>query len=286
MNVKHIGLCALVVTLLGATAVRAQEPLAAPGPYPAEPFVQGAPPVTGPVDASPSPVPQLSRWITGPPGDCCGPFGGKTIGYEIYLRNGVSIPFGNGVLARDLDVGWVIQGGARVLFFNPAKLAAWTVDLSVSNVNNHADGEHKALLEHIIVPGTPNILGQSTSTVLPSIEVTFHRYNRTFVNAAFGREWYLWDPANSCGSMWRAGVDAGPRYGSSKLELNELPHRTHVIGGVFVSLHTDVEWPCGACIYQAGFRAEWSYTFSEILQDQNNANVHDVMLMLNLGVRF
>src|SRR5262249_44566567 len=153
----------------------------------------------------------------------------------------------------------------------------------VSNVFNHAKSEHPATLEHIIVP--PIIQGLP-ATVLPSIDVTFNRYNRTFVNAAFGREWHLWDPANSDGWMWRAGFDAGPRYGTSKLDLNELPHRTRVIGGAFVSLHTDVEWPCGACIYQAGFRAEYSFTFSEILQDQNNANVHDIMLMLNLGVRF
>src|SRR5262249_42403750 len=141
----------------------------------------------------------------------------------------------------------------------------------------------KATLENIIVPaqfqGLPAI-------VLPTIDVTFSRLNRTFVNAAFGREWYLWDSANSNGRMWRAGFDAGPRYGTEKLDLNELRHRTKVAGGVFVALHTDLEWPCGACIYQAGLRAEWSYTFSEILQDQNNADINDMLLMLNFGVRF
>ena len=42
----------------------------------------------------------------------------------------------------------------------------------------------------------------------------------------------------------------------------------------------------GLVLDQAGFRAEWSYTFSEILQGQNNGDVQDVLLMLNLGVRF
>src|SRR5437660_7664511 len=140
MNGKHVGLWALLVTVVGASAVRAEDPPAVPG----ESFVKpiqyagsgaiplGAPPV------EPAPVPQLSRWITGPACDCCGPFGDRTLGYEIYLRNGVSLPFGSGVLAKDLDPGWVIQGGARVLIFDAPKLAAWTVDLSVSNINNHA----------------------------------------------------------------------------------------------------------------------------------------------------
>src|SRR5262249_15259775 len=198
----------------------------------------------------------------------------------------ISFPFGSGPLAKDLDPGWVIQGGARVLIFDATKLGAWTVDLGIGNINNHASGDHPATLRNIIVPGPVNIFGQSQAQVVPSIDVTFRRYNRTFVSAAFGREWYLWDPANSCGWMWRAGLDAGPRYGSNKVEMNELPHRTKVFGGVFVAVHSDVEWPCGACIYQAGIRVEYSFTASEILQDQNDADVHDIMLMFILGVWF
>jgi hypothetical protein len=291
MNVKHVGLCALVVTWLGASAVRAEDPPAVPGENVVQPVQYRdvetmPPPQEVGAESGPAPVPQLSRWMTGPGYDCCGPFTGRTLGYEVYLRNGVSLPFGNGVIARDLDPGWVIQGGARVLIFNPSKLAAWTADLSVSNIYNHAHGDNMATLEHIIVPGPSNIFGQSTTMVIPSIDVTFSRYNRTFVNAAFGREWYLWNPANSNGCMWRVGLDAGPRYGTEKLDLNELRHRTHVAGGAFVAVHTDLEWPCGPCIYQVGFRAEWSYTFSEILQDQNDTEVYDALLMLNFGVRF
>ncbi len=287
MNVKHVSLLALVVTLGSLSAVRAEDPPAVPGEFAVKPIGYGgdqpAPPPEAP---APSPVPQVSRWIVGPACDCCGPFGGRTIGYEIYLRNGLSLPFGNGVLARDLEAGWAMEGGARVLFFNPGKTAAWTVDLGITNIYNKADGNHTATLQNIWVPGAANIFGQATSTLLPSIDVTFDDYNRTFVNAGFGREWYLWDAANCNGWMWRAGFDAGPRYGTSKLELNELRHRTKVIGGVFVAAHTDLEIPCGACIWQAGFRAEWAYTFSEILQDQNDADVHDILLMFNLGVRF
>jgi hypothetical protein len=284
MNVKHVSLCALLVTMLCAGAIRAEEPPAEPGQGVVQPITYSGD-ATEPQapEPGPSPIPHLSRWITGPACDCCGPFTGKTIGYEVYVRSGVSLPFGPGVIARDLDPGWTIQGGARVLIFNPTKLAAWTFDLSVSNIFNHAQGENKATLNNIIVPAAIQGL---PAQVVPSIDVTFNRYNRTFVNAAFGREWYLWDPANSNGMMWRAGFDFGGRWGSGKLDLNELPHRSKVLGGGFVSLHTDLEWPCGACIYQVGFRAEWSYTASEILQGQNNADVQDVLLMLNFGVRF
>jgi hypothetical protein len=301
MNVKHVGAYTLVVTVLGASIVRAEDPPAVPGENVVQPVQYGSPATTAApppalADAGPPPVPQVSRWIAGPACDCCGPFGGQTLGYEIYLRNGISLPFGSGPLAKDLDAGWVIEGGARLLIFSPSKLAAWTVDLGIVNINNRARGDHPADLFDIVVPN-PNFIpqlgpsvGNPATILLHGATVRFDHYNRTFASAAFGREWYLWDPANSCGLMWRAGIDLGFRYGTSKLDLQNLPphepHRTKVIGAPVVSVHTDIEWPCGACIYQAGFRAEWSYTFSEILQDQNDANVSEGLLMLNLGVRF
>jgi hypothetical protein len=294
MNVKHVGLCAMVVIMLGVSAVRAEDPPMDPGQRVVRPITYGGDPTPPPPsETGPSPIPQVSKWITGPECDCCGPFGGKTLGYEVYLRSGVSLPFGSSVLAKDLDPGWTIQGGARLLIFNPTKLAAWTVDLSVSNTYSHARGENKATLQGDFVvpnpafdPTMPPSLINPTATTATNPDVTFNGLNRTFVNAAFGREWYLWNPANCNGWMWRAGIDAGPRYGSGKLDLNEITHRTRVFGGAFISLHTDIEWPCGACIYQAGFRAEWDYTFSDILQSQNNGDVLDVNLMLTLGVRF
>jgi hypothetical protein len=109
----------------------------------------------------------------------------------------------------------------------------------------------------------------------------------------------------------RVGLDAGGRWGSSKIQLNDrlipknllvfpqnqeqfrnlvtpgfTPHRTDVIGGTFISFHSDLEFPCGPCIFQVGFRAEYSYTWSDILQRQNDADVQDFLLMLNLGARF
>jgi hypothetical protein len=305
MNVKCVGLIALVLSFCGVSAAHAQKPAPPSEGIPMAPTLPSemAPsptPTPGSPVPSPAPTPtgQLSDWIMGTKPECCGPFGEKTIGYEIYLRNGLSLPFGGGALAKSLDPGWKVQGGARVLFINGADDAAWTVDLGVSNVFNHADGKHIATLHDTWVPNPafnpqfPVSMFNPATIFVPNVDVTMISFNRTAANLALGREWYLWNAADSHNIMWRAGFDAGMQYGSEKLRLLEQPlgtplrHRTHVFGGTVLSLHTDVEIPRGAVIYQAGFRAEWDYTFSEILQDGNNGNVFDVNLMLTLGVRF
>jgi hypothetical protein len=299
MNVKRVGLLALVLAVCGVRAAHAQRltslaegvPMAPTSPTEMAPTPM---PMTGSPMPMPGPVPtgRLSDWIRGTKPECCGPYGEKTLGYEIYLRNGLNLPFGGGALAKSLDPGWEVQGGARLLFFNAPEDAAWTLDLGIRNIYNHANGLNTATLQNIWVPNPDFIpqLGPSpqnpTSIMLPEVPVTIKYFNRTSVTAAVGREWYLWNTADSNNRMWRAGFDWGMDYGSEKLGLNELRHRTHVFGGTCLAMHTDVEFPCGACIYQAGFRVEWDYTFSEILQDQNNGNVFDVNLILTLGVRF
>lgn len=296
MNVKRVSLYALVLTLLGMSAVRGQappaqyEPIRPPGVAfggEAAPPPTPVPPSAPPPPGGPMPVPRLSDYILGTRPDCCGPIGScGPIGYEVYLRNGLNLPFGSGPLAKSLDPGWVIQGGGRVLFFNLEQDAAWTIDLSISNVWNHADGEHTVTLHDIIVPGPTSIFGGSTSVMVPDFDVTPRGLNRTYVNLGFGREWWLSAPANGHDWMWRAGFDAGGRYGSDKVLLEEIKHRTDVMGGVFVSLHSDLEIPWGGCMLDLGFRWEWGYTWTDVLQHQNLADVQDINLMLNLGIRF
>ena len=96
---------------------------------------QSPPPAAVPAVALDGPaVPPAPEFCQNGSG-CQGPVGGNgPIGWETYLRSGVSLPFGGGPLARALDPGWVIQGGARSLFFNSAQDAAWTADFSVSNI--------------------------------------------------------------------------------------------------------------------------------------------------------
>jgi hypothetical protein len=101
-----------------------------------------------------------------------------------------------------------------------------------------------------------------------------------------GREWYLWAPADQPGSKWRVGMDLGGRVGVARADFNEITHRTDNLWGAFVAIHSDWEIPCGSCIWMAGVRTEWGYSWMGILQSFNNSDIADLGLMLNLGVRF
>jgi len=109
--------------------------------------------------------------------------------------------------------------------------------------------------------------------------------NRTFVNGAFGREWYLNAPANAAGWKWRAGFDLGGGIGSGLLNFVDLRHKTDTIYDVVISLHSDIEVPYGCCTFTYGFRAEWDYTWTDLIQ-RNNGQLQDVNLLLAFGVRF
>src|SRR5579884_1489917 len=278
MSVKSVFLGSLVVTLLSLGGVHGQGTMS---PYGG----QGAmPPATSMAPPSPAPPPGpgvtnagprdpaapsslgLSSWITYPrPPGCCGPVGGNgPIGSELYFRSGMTFPFGPGLLGNSLNPGWAFEAGGRVLFFNPQVDAAWTVDLGLSNFHNFGDHKRTATLLNLVVPAS-NI---SPGGIVPMLEVTPNSFNRTFANLAFGREWYLAGTADSRvnQSNWRVGWDVGGRWGSGKLELDEIRHRVDVIGGVFVSVHSDIEVPCGNVMFYGGVRGEWSYTWSDILQ--------------------
>ncbi len=218
----------------------------------------------------------LSGWITYHRPCCTGELGGNLIASELFLRSGVSAPYAGRNMGDDLQAGWLIQGGARVLFFNQDVDRAWTVEASVGNWHNHAHGS-----AHTLSVFVPNAFGISTLT---DVDVTVREFNRTFVSLGLGRQWWLWGPADDVERMWRWGLDAGGRFGSSKADFNEIRHRTDVIGGVYAAAHTDLEFPCGSCVFMTGLRLEWAYTWSDILQRESN--VAEVNLMLTLGVRF
>jgi hypothetical protein len=121
---------------------------------------------------------------------------------------------------------------------------------------------------------------------VPRVDVTVRNLNRTFANLGFGREWYLVGTGHGGGPTWRVGFDAGGRWGTANLNTHELPHRTDVIGGAWASVHSDVEMPYGGFIFFGGFRFEWDYTWSDILQIQNNSDIQDVNFMFSGGWRF
>ena len=120
------------------------------------------------------------------------------------------------------------------------------------------------------------------------MNVAVRDLNRTYVNLAGGREWYLWGCAD-CSKPdvnWRVGFDLGGRYGTEKLEVTNFDHRTDVIAGTFGSIHTDLEIPWRCCIFQAGVRAEYGYTWGDILQRQTDGDVQEINLLITLGTRF
>jgi hypothetical protein len=124
--------------------------------------------------------------------------------------------------------------------------------------------------------------------LVPSVNVAIRDLNRTYVNLAVGREWYLWGSAD-CGKPdvnWRVGFDVGGRYGTENLEVTQFNHFTDTIAGVFGSIHSDLEVPCGCCIFQAGIRAEYGYTWGDILQNSTNSDVQDINLLVTAGIRF
>src|SRR5437870_320520 len=137
MRTRMIFSSALVLVMASAAA-RAQELL--PAPLTLEPAKATAP-AADMAPASPAPPPGLSHWITYTNPDCCGPVGGNgPIGYELFLRGGLSLPVEGKNFGHVLDVGWEVEGGARSLFFNPAMDRDWSIDFGISNILNR--GQH------------------------------------------------------------------------------------------------------------------------------------------------
>jgi hypothetical protein len=251
-----------------------------------EPY--GTPP-RGPIGTDGIPVPaQLSDWLTYQCPDCCGPIGcNGPIGCEVYMRTGPSVPVAGGRLRDALESGWLVQGGARTLFLNPPTTAAWTFDFSISTTFNNSNQPNLAF---------PLVVGVG---VLPTNLVTVRNLNRTGINVGLGREWWLAGAAYADGWNWRVGFDAGARYATARLDLNDfivnttdgtiIPNgfrrRNDVIGGAFVSLHSDVEFPLGGCKLQTGFRCEWDYMWVDLIHHVTN-DISSVNFLLTLGVRF
>lgn len=226
MNWKKLWLSSLAVAFLGLGTVRGQgldlfsgspSPTALPeatlGPPNALPTSQGEPAVPPPGQQV-----RLSNWILGErcPG-CCGPIGGNgPIGSEMYLRSGVSIPIGGGALEGSLSTGWDLEGGARVLFFNRAVDAAWTVDISVTNIFNPPNSTPNHVTLTNVPLQTAGITGGTTTTTVPSLTVTPSDLNRTYVNISAGREVWMLGTADSSHNdlNWRIGWDVGGRWGT------------------------------------------------------------------------
>jgi hypothetical protein len=252
----------------------------------------GTAPIFGsqaPAPAAPATVdPGVSSWLAyARPGGCCCPTGKNgPICCEFYVRTGVSEPFGAGLLASVMKMGWDVEAGARTLLFNPEQDAAWTADLSISNIHYTTTTGKQGTITNFVVM-VPNAAGGTSSFTIPSVPVTPASLNDTTLNLALGREWYVWGTAQCQGEpKVRFGCDFGGRWGSSKLELREVHHLTGTVEGFFTSVHSDVEIPCSCCIIEAGVRIEYGYLFSNILQPANHSDLQSLNFMFTLGTRY
>jgi hypothetical protein len=288
MSGKMVIPAALLVTLVGWCAARGQAPSSSIETLAAQP---GGGPSARDQSGLPSPDDQphfLSKYITYQRPDCCGPIGGDgPIKYELYLRAGASLPMGGSIFSQDLQAGYMVQGGGRTLFFNPEVDAAWTLDLGIGNTSNHArENGHQIPLSVLALDATGTATRVNFGSRGGPPGVTIRDLNQTYGALILGREWYMTGTAYAPNWRWRLGMDVGGRYGSERAEFHEIRHRTGVIEAVSVAGHTDLEIPCCAITFLAGFRVEWAYTFSNILQSQNTSDFQDLSLLLTAGVRF
>jgi hypothetical protein len=224
---------------------------------------------------------------------CCGAVCGGPIGSELFLRSGFAFPIGGGIFNQYLHTGWDIEGGGRLLLFNPPSTAAWTGMLSVSNIfartgiANQPITLYRVPLHTTVV--TSSGVPTSATVTEPVFTATVSSLNMTFANMGFGREWWLCGsayPGSQGGLNWRVGVDGGGRWGSAEVQFNEIQHHTDVVGGMFAALHTDVEYPFRCGIAFAGVRFEYQYIWTSLLQDQNDGDFQSLNLLFQIGVRF
>ena len=281
----------LAVTCLGLGTANAQPPAMLPpvgttpsAPMPSVPFAAPA------AQGMPASQPGISEYLAYPrPTGSTGVGGDGGIGGEVYLRSGISINLGGtGIFGRIYEPGFEVQGGIRSVFFRPDPTVGWTVDVGLSTTWYHNRRDETAVLRNFPSSTGSTAFGTSTTTIIPNFPVTPSNLNQTSVRVALGQEYYFSgdaDPADG-DIKWRAGWDAGGTLGTQKLDLDEIRHRTGMTYGGLIALHSDVEMPYGQCILQAGFRAEYRYTGSNILESQNNTDLSTLGLMFSTGVRY
>jgi hypothetical protein len=234
----------------------------------------------------------LSEWILYPrDAGCCGPTGNCKSGpilLETYFRTGPEFTVGGGVFNNVLQTGWNVCGGARSLFFNPAADQAWVVDLGVSNTHYNSNNRDANIqLFNLPYLDRSGAFGFGVNkTIKRDPVVGIIALNTTFVNLSGGKEYYLRGDAFNKENSWRIGGDVGGRYGTGKGEFVGFPNLKDTIGGVFLSLHSDLQIPFGKVNLIAGLRLEWDYIWNGVLQSQNNSDLSNISLLYNGGIQF
>jgi hypothetical protein len=293
MSTQQAFLFVLAGTAILAGGGRAQDlptlPYSTPNPVPLrDDLVDG---VDNPVQINKR---LASDWIVRPsPAGCCGPTGKSgPIGWETYVRTGVAFPLSGNIFGDNLQPGWNISGGGRALFFNPEADKAWVIDVGISNTHfNSRNRNNVVTLLNMPDPRNNNATevqrnGGRPFPTIPSLDTGINSFNLTSANLSLGREIYLLGNAEQEENNWRAGWDFGGRWGNCKIQPTNYPHLDDVFGSVFLAAHTDIEVPWGACVLQFGTRFEWDYTWTDILQPQNNGDITMFNLLFTGGIRF
>jgi hypothetical protein len=272
-----------------------QVPETIPAPKPSDSPIAA---ITGTPQMPPGTV--CSPW-NGPGGTgCCGPIGGNgPILSELFVRNGVNILIGGGIIKETMTTGFVQSFGGRSLFFNPSGSRAWTAEFGIDWFYNNNSG--KADNEYVLefFPGRTEI-SNGVENIIPDVSIFGNprEYIRAGVHFAFGRETYMFTPGYQCGKNFRLGWDIGGRWGYSRLNYNVFPEDfsaegaritfdrvSDVFGTAFFAIHGDVEIPLGPCwTFVTGIRAEAGYNFSDIVLF--NSDSQELNMMLNLGLKF
>jgi len=298
MRAKHLFVGVLLTTAIVAVPLLAQPPATGtPPPMPIPPpAVFPVPAPAGyPAAAIANPAGGLqpvsrsaSDWLNSPC-LCNGPTGKNgPIGSEFFIMTGPKIPFGSSIEARYANTGWMVEGGARSLFFNPSNDAAWIVLVALTYQYNDGSGR---------------VAPFDYFKAEPQVPVTIrdiHRYSMTFGG---GRDWFFYDrdPLGHGGSSLRLGLETGGRWGGEHINLNLIAddprsppdiqsqriflERFKVYGGYYLAAHADIEVPKDSWVWFAGFRAEWAVNFGDVIPFQNNT-LFDVNLLLTTGFRY
>ena len=72
------------------------------------------------------------------------------------------------------------------------------------------------------------------------------------------------------------------------VDSSNLRHlsRRGIGGTLFLACHTDMMIPFVLGFFVAGFRAQWKYSWSYILQKQNNSHIEDINFLVTVGFEF
>jgi hypothetical protein len=259
-----------------------------------------APTATSVLTTTPNGLPKgtVTSPFCGPDGNCCGPVGGNgPVTYELYANTGPALIVGGSELSGRLNTGWRLSIGARTLFFNTERTAAWVLDTGVGYTYNRGRQERGGPVDvHTPRVLVQNVNGQTVTTPLadalaPHLVRGLHR---TTFNYGVGRDWWFRGPGavgTETGPNTRVGFDVGGRYGTGHSDLvpdtdrGNYLRKQSVVSAVYLAAQGNWERPMGNWIFFTGMRGEFDYTFTNVLPPKGS-DIVGINILFSMGVRY